>query len=75
MAVNARYFDQGDEEMLEVSVTDNGVGFGGTTSGSGIGLANIRERLESMFGSRASLTLKARPEGGVVASIIVPLIS
>ena len=75
VAVNARYFDQGDEEMLEVSVTDNGVGFGGTTSGSGIGLANIRERLESMFGSRASLTLKARPEGGVVASIIVPLIS
>jgi signal transduction histidine kinase len=75
VAVNARYFDQGDEEMLEVSVTDNGVGFGGTTSGSGIGLANIRERLESMFGNRASLTLKARPEGGVVASIIVPLIS
>ena len=75
VTVNARYFDQGDEEMLEVSVTDNGVGFGGTTSGSGIGLANIRERLESMFGSRASLTLKARPEGGVVASIIVPLIA
>jgi len=75
IAVNARYFDQGDEEMLEVSVSDNGVGFGGTTSGSGIGLANIHERLESMFGNRASLTLKARPEGGVVATIVVPLIS
>lgn len=75
VAVNARYFDEGDEEKLEVSVSDNGVGFGGTTSGSGIGLANIRERLESMYGERASLTLKARPEGGVVATIIIPLIA
>lgn len=75
VSVNARYFDEGDEEKLEVSVSDNGVGFGGTTSGSGIGLANIRERLESMYGERASLTLKARPEGGVVATIIIPLIA
>ncbi|MBC3873462.1 histidine kinase [Undibacterium sp. LX15W] len=75
VTVNARYFDEGDEEKLEVSVSDNGVGFGGTTSGSGIGLANIRERLESMYGERASLTLKARPEGGVVATIIIPLIA
>ncbi|MFZ6818834.1 sensor histidine kinase [Undibacterium sp. Ji22W] len=75
VAVKACYFDEGDEEKLEVSVSDNGVGFGGTTSGSGIGLANIRERLESMYGDRASLTLKARPEGGVVATIIIPLIA
>lgn len=75
VAVNARYFDEGDEEKLEVSVSDNGVGFGGTTSGSGIGLANIRERLESMYGERASLTLKAKPEGGVIASVIIPLIA
>lgn len=75
VAVNACYFDDGDEEKLEVSVSDNGVGFGGTTSGSGIGLANIRERLESMYGDKAKLTLKARPEGGVIASIIIPLIA
>jgi len=75
VSVTARYFDQGDDEKLEVSVSDNGVGFGGTSSGSGIGLANIRERLESMYGSRASLILKARPEGGVSASIVLPLIS
>ncbi len=75
ICVNARYFDQDDEEKLEVAVSDNGVGFGGATSGSGIGLANIRERLESMYGSRASLVLKARPEGGVTASIVLPLIA
>lgn len=71
--VSARYFDADDEEKLEVCVADDGVGFGGTTSGSGIGLANIRERLESMYGDRASLTLKARPEGGVAAIIVLPL--
>lgn len=75
VSVSARYFDQDDEEKLEVAVSDNGVGFGGTTSGSGIGLANIRERLESMYGTRASLVLKARPEGGVTASIVIPLIA
>lgn len=73
IAVTARYFDADDEEKLEVTVADDGVGFGGATSGSGIGLANIRERLESMYGTRASLTLKARPEGGVAAIIVLPL--
>ncbi len=61
--------------MLELSVLDNGAGFGGATSGSGIGLANIRERLFSMFGQRASLTLKVRPEGGIAAIILLPLVN
>jgi hypothetical protein len=40
--------------------------------GSGLGLANIRERLRSC--TRAvPLTLKARPEGGVAATITLPL--
>lgn len=75
ITITARYFDAEDEEKLEVCVADDGVGFGGTTSGTGIGLANIRERLESMYGARASLTLKARPEGGVAAIIVLPLMT
>ena len=58
-----------------MKVEDDGVGFGGATSGSGIGLANVRDRLESMYGKRASLVLKARPEGGVAAIITLPLIA
>ncbi len=61
-------------EMLELTVADDGVGFGGTTSGTGIGLANISERLEALYGKRAALVLKARPEGGVAATIRLPLI-
>ena len=73
ISVIAHTNKQDGEEKLEISVADNGVGFGGTTLGSGIGLSNIHERLESMYGSRASLQLKAGIEGGVVATIILPL--
>jgi sensor histidine kinase YesM len=71
--VTAKIIDQDDDKFLEISVIDNGVGFGGTTSGGGIGLSNIRERLESTYGKHASLTLKAQPESGVNATIILPL--
>ncbi|GAB3268002.1 sensor histidine kinase [Chitinimonas naiadis] len=61
------------EPYLALSVSDDGVGFGGDTSGSGIGLSNIDERLRELYGKRASLALKARPEGGVLATIQIPL--
>ncbi len=57
---------------LEVTVADDGAGFGASTSGSGLGLSNIRERLRQMYGDAAALTLKARPEGGVAATLSLP---
>jgi len=56
-----------------MSVIDDGVGFGGNTSGSGIGLNNIRERLLQMYGEQASLTFAARDEGGLEVSITIPV--
>ncbi|MFZ6654882.1 sensor histidine kinase [Undibacterium sp. TJN19] len=73
ISVHARQLEHNGETMLELTVADNGVGFAGSSSGSGIGLANIHERLASMYGQRASLVLKARPEGGVAAIILLPL--
>lgn len=67
--VQARRADDG---RLQVSVLDDGPGFGGS-SGSGIGLANIRERLQQLHPGRGDLLLKARPEGGVAASLLLPL--
>lgn len=59
---------------LEVTVEDNGAGFGPGAAGSGLGLANIRERLQQMYPpGRAALTLKARPEGGVAATLSLPV--
>ena len=62
-----------DDGRLAVTVDDDGVGFGASQSGNGLGLTNIRERLAQLYGDAASLVLKLRPEGGVSATITVPL--
>ncbi len=60
------------EGGLEVTVADDGAGFGASAGGSGIGLANIRERLRQMYGAQAALLLKARADGGVAATLTLP---
>jgi hypothetical protein len=65
--------DHADGEQLCLSVEDNGVGFGHSVSGSGIGLNNIRERLKHLYAGDASLELSMREEGGIVARILLPL--
>ena len=57
---------------LVVEVADNGHGLQ-ETWGGGIGLANIRARLLSTYGTQAKLVLGAGPEGGVRAVIEFPL--
>jgi sensor histidine kinase YesM len=70
VAVRAQRLADG---RLEVIVADDGAGFAAAGSGGGLGLTNIRERLQQMYGERAALTLKARPEGGVAAILTLPL--
>jgi len=60
------------EAVLTLTVADDGIGFA-ATSGSGIGLANIRERLRHLYGDAAALALRTGDAGGVVASIVLPL--
>ena len=62
-----------EASALEITVADDGAGFGTSATGSGLGLANIRERLQQMYQGRAALTLKARAEGGVAATLTLPL--
>jgi sensor histidine kinase YesM len=69
IAVSAHRAQDGS---LHITVADDGAGFGQNTTGSGLGLANIRERLQQMYQGRASLELKARPDGGVAATLILP---
>ncbi len=58
---------------LQVTVADTGVGFGmGGTSGTGVGLANIRERLQLLHGDKATLTVAANQPSGTVVTITVP---
>jgi signal transduction histidine kinase len=62
-----------DGVHLVVTVADTGVGFGnGGTSGTGVGLANIRERLQLLYGDKATLTVTANQPSGTVVTITVP---
>lgn len=57
-------------DRLVLSVSDNGPGPGDMRAG--VGLANTRARLLQLYGERASLELRPRPEGGTVAEISLP---
>ena len=57
-------------DVLVVSVADNGHGLS-TSTGIGVGLANIRERLATLFGKRAKLLLEENSPTGVVAKITI----
>ena len=60
-----------NEGRLRVSVEDTGEGIR-PKKGGGVGLANIRERLKTLYGSAAKLVLEENAPRGVVASIEVP---
>jgi sensor histidine kinase YesM len=61
---------------LAVSVADTGLGFGkAATAGTGVGLANIRERLQLLYGTRAQLAVAENPAGGTTVTITVPYLA
>ena len=66
-----------DGEMLTLEVRDTGRGLpsGTDTSGTRFGLAQVRERLATLYGPRATLELQAAGdgEGGTCARIRLPL--
>ncbi|MCY7314322.1 MAG: histidine kinase, partial [Rubrivivax sp.] len=62
---------------LQMTVADTGLGFGkagssGSTAGTGVGLANVRERLQMLYGNKASLTVTENQPSGTVVTITVP---
>jgi len=58
--------------QLRLRVFDNGAGLS-SVGGTGVGLSNIRQRLEAMFGSAAWLEVGAEPGAGFTATIVIPL--
>jgi sensor histidine kinase YesM len=67
-----------DGERVAVSVSDSGRGLAaangaaGDTSGHGVGLSNLRERLAALFGARGRFTIEDVPPRGTRAIIDVP---
>jgi LytS/YehU family sensor histidine kinase len=61
--------------LLEVSVLDDGAGFAAAaSSGTGVGLVNIRRQLAARYPGGARLTLEGRDPRGARATIAIPLL-
>ena len=62
--------------QVVLSVRDSGAGLAFTEgpAGSGFGVVQVRQRLATLYGDRASLTVAAAPEadGGTIATITLP---
>ncbi len=63
-----------DHGAIRIDVIDDGVGLHAKStarSGSGVGISNVRERLASLYGGRAALSVTSRtvPEVGTRSSI------
>ena len=74
LSADLQHDDAGAKRLL-VRVADTGRGFSQSSAsgGSGIGLANIRERLQSAYDGRATLRLSANTPSGVIAEIELPV--
>jgi signal transduction histidine kinase len=58
---------------LAVTVADTGLGFGkAATAGTGVGLANIRERLQLLYGNTATLAVNENLPSGTKVTVTVP---
>lgn len=77
IAINVRVLPgmNGASDTLEVLVADDGLGLGGAeTGGTGIGLANTRERLKMLYGASGSLQVEPNAPSGVRAILRVPTV-
>lgn len=67
---------EGDRVLIEVA--DDGVGMGNRPasalgrSGAGIGMKNVQERLEVLYGNQARFTVVSNPGRGTLISIEIP---
>lgn len=61
-----------EDGMLQLAVSDDGAGLARHMRW-GIGLSNTRARLQHMFGERQHFAIGARPGGGAVATLAIPL--
>ena len=65
-----------DAGLLDIRVSDTGLGLDAAragSSGTGLGVANTRERLLALYGAQAGLTLAPNPPGGAVARLTFPI--
>jgi hypothetical protein len=63
---------EGERIQLQVRDTGRGITDSPDTTGGGVGLANLRERLTALYGGTGRFTLESNTPRGVVATIEIP---
>jgi two-component system LytT family sensor kinase len=74
-----------DEGMLRIEVEDDGVGMaaehnaaspvsGLVPPGTGIGVKNVRERMEVLYGDLAKVEMNSRPGRGTKVTLLMPIL-
>lgn len=58
---------------LRIEIEDDG-DLKSLPTARGIGLSNLEERLQSMYGTRAGLALRLRPSGGLIVQVELPCV-
>jgi two-component system sensor histidine kinase LytS len=64
------------QNLLLLSVEDNGVGMKGQSNPSqsiGMGLRNVKERLQTVYGNLATFSFESRPQLGSRAHVEIPI--
>jgi signal transduction histidine kinase len=64
-----------DDRFLHLNVRDDGPGLGPDSRSrarKGVGLSNVRSRLEQLYGGEHRFSLEKHPEGGAVVRIALP---
>lgn len=74
-AVTVTVLAQRTDGGVTVAVRDNGAGVGNGQAvlGSGVGLRNVRQRLEALYGPAASLRLSMGADGWTAAELTLPV--
>ena len=66
------------DQRLVIEVEDDGVGMAAerrTSSGTGIGMQNVTERLQVLYGDAANMTVESEPNRGTLVRVVLPVLT
>jgi two-component system LytT family sensor kinase len=71
---SVRVIAKREGDHLRLEVFDDGIGVRSADSGAGVGLRNVRDRLQTLYSQSGRMTIEANPDGrGTCVTLLVPI--